>query len=160
MDGFLRWFFEFVSEILQGYATIFRGIAEGFVKIFNIKVYIDIFKSYSQQFGAVGWILSVLAIILIIAVHFIIALLIILAIRKYIRFRHSIVSNEDLLEEIALLQRQVMKMTKEKDEIMAMKVAQIGGGTGSNFSLADTDFENEDAENIQQAAGEEGIIIT
>ena len=57
--------------------------------------------------------------------------MIILAIRKYIRFRHSLVSNEDLLEEIAELQRKVMKMAKEKDEIMAMKVAQMGLPVGS-----------------------------
>jgi hypothetical protein len=54
---------------------------------------------------------------------------------KYIRFRHSIVSNEDLLEEIAALQRQVMKMAKEKDEIMAMKVAQMGLPTGTALAL-------------------------
>ena len=81
-------------------------------------------------------------------------------IRKYIRFRHSIVSNEDLLEEISVLQRDVMKMAKEKDRIMAMKVAQIGGGGGPALSLTSEEYETEDAENIQQAAGDEGIFIT
>lgn len=52
--------------------------------------------------------------------------MIVLAVRKYLRFRHSIVSNEDLIEEIADLQRKVVKMAKEKDDIMAMKVAQMG----------------------------------
>ena len=160
MDKFLRWFFEFISEMLQGFATIFRGIGEGFLKIFNISKYIEIFKSHSEGFSTAEWILSILAIILVIAVYLIIAFLIILVVRKYIRFRHSIVSNEDLLEEISVLQKQVIKMVKEKDEIMAMKVAQIGGGSSSGFSLSQTDFENEDAENISQAAGEEGIIIT
>ena len=88
-------------------------------------------------------------------------MLIIMAIRKYVRFRHSIVSNEDLLEEISVLQKRVMKMSKEKDEIMAMKVAQMGGGgMAPSINMMDTDFESEDAENIQQAAGEEGVFIT
>ena len=43
---------------------------------------------------------------------------------------------------------------------MAMKVAQIGGGGGPALSLTSEEFETEDAENIQQAAGEEGIFIT
>ena len=67
-----------------------------------------------------------LAIIVVVAIFVLIIFMIVLAVRKYIRFRHSIVSNEDLIEEISDLQRQVVKMTKEKDEIMAMKVAQLG----------------------------------
>ena len=105
MDGFLRWFFAFMSEMLQGYSMIFRGIGGGFLKVFNIKNYVEIFKQYSTGFGAGGWVLAILAIILVIAVHFLVIFLIILAIRKYIRFRHSIVSNEDLLEEIISLSR-------------------------------------------------------
>ena len=137
MNTFLKWFFVFISEMLKGFAMIFTGLWNGIKQIFNIKNYIEIFKTYSKDFGALGWILSVLAIILVAAVFFLIGLMIVLAVRKYIRFRHSIVSNEDLLEEIADLQRQVLKMTKEKDEIMAMKVAQMGLPTGTALSLAD-----------------------
>lgn len=160
MDGFLRWFFEFISELLKGYEIIIRGIGNGFVSVFNVQKYVNIFKIHSREFGTTDWILSVLAIVLVVLVHIFIAVLILLGIRKYIRFRHSLVSNEDLLEEITVLQKSVMKMAKEKDEIMAMKVAQIGGGTGSSFKLSETDLENENPEEIQQAAGEEGIIIT
>ena len=162
MNGFLKWFFAFMSSLLGGYAMIFSGIGNGVIKIFNIKNYIDIFKEYSRDFSAGSWILAILAILLVIAIHALLIFLIILLIRKYIRFRHSIVSNEDLLEEIAVLQRNVIKMTKEKDEIMAMKVAQIGGGmpAGNGMSFAGMDLDNADAENIQQAAGDDGVLIT
>ena len=115
---------------------IFKGIGNGFAKIFNIKSYIDIFKQYSSKFDAIGWILAILGIIIVVAIYVLIFLLIVFAIRKYIRFRHSIVSNEDLLEEISVLQRQVLKMTREKDEIMAMKVAQIGVPGSAALGLA------------------------
>jgi len=161
MNGFLKWFFAFMSEMLQGFAMMFRGIGNGFLKIFNIKVYIRLFKEYSPKFTAISWVLAIIAIILVVAVYFLILLLIIMGIRKYLRFRHSIVSNEDLLEEITVLQKRVMKMSKEKDEIMAMKVAQFGGGGNMVMSgLTTESLEGEAAENIQQAAGEEGIIIT
>lgn len=160
MDGFLRWFFEFISEMLRGYEIIFQGIGRGIIKIFNIKNYIKIFKSYSEGFSTAEWILSILAIVVVAAIYVLLLVLIIMVVRKYIRFRHSIVSNEDLLEEISVLQRNVMKMAKEKDEIMAMKVAQIGGGSGPALSLTSEEYETEDAENIQQAAGDEGIFIT
>ena len=115
MNGFLKWFFVFISEMLKGFGMIFGGLWKGLKQIFNIKNYISIFKTYSTDFGAGGWVLAILAIILVIAVYVLIALMIVFATRKYIRFRHSIVSNEDLLEEIADLQRKVLKMTKEKD---------------------------------------------
>lgn len=131
MNEFLKWFFAFISEMLKGYAEIVRGFGHGIKQIFNIKNYISIFKEHSQNFGALGWVLTVIALIVVAAIYVLLAMMIILGIRKYIRFRHSLVSNEDLLEEISELQRKVMKMAKEKDEIMAMKVSQMGLPTGS-----------------------------
>ena len=37
MNGFLKWFFAFMSEMLKGYAEIVRGIGSGIKQIFNIK---------------------------------------------------------------------------------------------------------------------------
>lgn len=164
MNSFLKWFFVFISEMLKGFAQIFSGLWNGLKQIFNIKNYISIFKTYSTDFGALGWILAVLAIIVVVAIYVLIVFIIIFAIRKYIRFRHSIVSNEDLLEEIAHLQRQVLKMTKEKDEIMAMKVAQMGIPTSGALSLADGTFGTglEGGEGAPEAQGvaEDGVVHT
>lgn len=135
MNNFLKWFFAFITELLGGFGKIFSGLWNGIRQIFNIPVYIDIFKEYSSNFGTAEWVLSIIAVILVIAVFALIIFVITLLIRKYLRFRHSIVSNEDLLEEIADLQRKVLLMTKEKDEIIAMKVAQMGLPVGSNLPL-------------------------
>ncbi|MBQ4465862.1 MAG: hypothetical protein II916_07865 [Oscillospiraceae bacterium] len=137
MEVFLKWFFAFMTEMLQGYMEIILGLWNGLKRIFNIPNYIAIFKEHSPNFGVGSWILSITAIVLVVAIYALLLFLIILAVRKYIRFRHSIVSNEDLLEEIAALQRQVMKMAKEKDEIMAMKVAQMGLPAGTPLTLTD-----------------------
>ena len=91
--------------MLKGYAEIVRGIGRGFKQIFNIKNYIDIFKSFSKDFSALSWILAVIAIIIVAAIYLLIVTMIVLAVRKYIRFRHSLVSNEDLLEEMGELLR-------------------------------------------------------
>ena len=109
MNGFLKWFFAFISEMLKGYASIVSGFGNGLKQIFNIKNYISIFKDYSENYSALSWVLSIVAIVIVIAIYVLIFMMIIMAIRKYLRFRHSIVSNEDLLEEISELQRKVMK---------------------------------------------------
>lgn len=156
MNGFLKWFFVFMSSMLAGFGQIFKGLWNGIKQIFNIKNYIRIFKTYSADFGALGWILSVLAIIVVVAIFVLIIFMIVLAVRKYIRFRHSIVSNEDLIEEISDLQRQVVKMTKEKDEIMAMKVAQLG--VYDNTALAEGETKLAEGEQMP-AQGEVQTIV-
>lgn len=134
MTGFLKWFFVFISEILKGFGTIFIGLWNGVKQIFNISGYVQIFKDYSADFGVVDWILAILAVIIVIAIFVLIILLIIMFARKYVRFRHSIVGDEDIIEELGNLQRQVLRLTLEKDEIMAMKVAQIGVAPGTSMA--------------------------
>lgn len=126
MNGFLKWFFVFISEILKGFGTMFKGIWEGLKQLVDIGGYVKIFKDYSSEFSTADWIFAVLSIMIVAAIFVLIIFLIIMLVRKYIRFRHSIVGTEDIIEELGVLQRQVIKLTREKDEIMAMKVAQIG----------------------------------
>ncbi len=164
MNGFLKFFFAFISEMLKGYTEIFRGLRDGFKQIFYIPHYVDIFKEHTRGMGALGMVLTILSVIIVIAIYVLILAIIIFAIRKYVRFRHSIVSNEDLLEEIAALQRQVMKMAKEKDEIMAMKVSQMGLGTSGALSFADGNMvpagEGGTAAEGQPGTIEDGVIQT
>ena len=100
MNDFLKWFFAFITAILQGFGEIFLGIGRGFKAIFDIPSFVRLFRSYSGSFGVTEWILAILAILIVAAVYVLVGFLIVLLIRKYVRFRHSIVSNEDLLEEI------------------------------------------------------------
>lgn len=160
MNGFLKWFFVFISEMLGGFGLIFKGLWNGIKQIFNIKEYIKIFKNYSTEFGVLGWILAVLAVVVVVAIFALIVFMIVLAVRKYLRFRHSIVSNEDLIEEIADLQHKVIKMTKEKDDIMAMKVAQMGlpNRTGEALALAGGAVYDENGE--PAVAGGEGAVTS
>ena len=160
MNGFLEWFFVFISEILKGFATIFTGLFEGIKQIFNFSEYIKIFKEYSESFGVLGWILAILAIIIVAAIFVLIIILIIMGIRKYIRFRHSIVSDEDVIEELGTLQRQVIKLTREKDEIMAMKVAQIGVPVGAASAAMIAGGAGYGAVQLPEGSVEDGIAAS
>ena len=109
MDGFLKWFFVFISEILKGFGYIFGGLWDGLKQIFNIKNYIDIFKAHSVDFRITDWILSILSIIIVAAIFVIIAAILILSFRKYLIFRHSIVSNENWGGNPAVITKKRMK---------------------------------------------------
>lgn len=124
MDGFLNWFFAFITTMLGGLMKIFTGIFEGVVQVFNLPNYITQFSSYSRSFTVLDWVTSIIAFIIVFLIWIVAILLIVLGIRKYIRFRQSIVGNEDLLEKLADMHRDVIRLTKEKEGIMALKLGQ------------------------------------
>ena len=128
MEGFLNWFFAFMTTMLEGIWMIIKNFFLGLVQIFNIPNYIKQFTIYKSDLNVLGWILAIFCFILTFAVWATLIFLLILLIRKYIRFRKTLVGNEDLLEEIADLHRDVIKLTAEKERIMAMKAAQVHCG--------------------------------
>lgn len=126
MDAFLKWFFAFMTAMLGGVWQIISNFFLGFVQIFNFPFYFNQIANYKADFGFIGWMLAVLSFILTYAIWGGLIFIIILLIRKYIRFRRTLVGNEDLLEEIADLHRDVLKLTQEKERILAMKVGAGG----------------------------------
>ena len=126
MDAFLGWFFEFMNYMLRGVIRFFVGIYEGIVQTFNIVKYIEIFRSYYQQFKFLDWFFAILAIILVIAVWLTIILLIILGIKRIINIRKNTVTQESIFEEITDLHREILRLNDEKDRILSLKISQAG----------------------------------
>ncbi len=126
MDLFVRFLYDFLSLFFGGLKKIFLGLFEGIKEMFNIPKYYEVVKNYSEDLTTKEWIMVVLAVLCLLIILGTIIFLIILGIKKYIRLRKSLVEQEELLEEVADLNRDVLKLTKEKDKIMAMKVSQLG----------------------------------
>jgi len=131
MNTFLRFFYEFISVFFDGLVTIGKGLA----KTVNIFDYAKILSSYRDNFSFIEWIFVGLSIILFVLIIGSVIVLLIFAIRKYIRLGKSKLNQEELLEEIAKLHDQVAKLMKEKDELMAMKVSQLGLKPGEEETL-------------------------
>lgn len=151
MDGFLSWFFDFMTTMLGG---VWRAISNFFVGLFqiiNFPVYISQLKRYAPGFGALDWILTVLAIILTYAFWAALVFLIVLLIRKYVRFRRSIVGDEDLLEEIADLHRDVLRLTREKEHILALQA-----GRGALDQIRLTELAEKASQDEATGASDEG----
>ncbi len=124
MKGYLDWFFSFMTVMLEGVWHIFSGLFSGIVQIFNVANYIDQFNDYKARFGVLDWVFAILSFVLVFAFWAVLIYMAVLLVRKYIRFRRSAVGNEDLLEEVADLHRNVLKLTKEKERILALKIGQ------------------------------------
>ena len=126
MDTYVRFLYEFLNAFFTGLKTIFWGFVNGIKQIFDIPAYIHLIKEYRNDFSVHEWILVSIAILAVALILILTVLLVALLLRKYIRFRTTLVEQESMLKEVADLNKRVEKMTKEREEIMAMKVSQLG----------------------------------
>ena len=126
MDTFIRFLFEFMSVFFGGLGKIFQGLVSGIGQMFDFTQYSYVVSRYHNDLNMGEWILVVIAIIILIVLLGLIVLLVFFGLRKFLRFRKSNVSQESLLEEIGNLQKEVVKLSDEKDKLLAMKVTQIG----------------------------------
>jgi len=126
MDFFVRFLFDFMSQFFSGLIRIFTNLGLGIKEMLDLKAYANIIKGYSSEISGTGWILVALVIIVFVALIAFSIFLIYLIFKKYFRIRKSLVEQETLLEEVADLNKAVLKLTQEKDKILAMKVSQLG----------------------------------
>ena len=126
MNTFIRFFYEFISIFFDGFISIFKGLFSGLGKMFNIPEYAKLISSYQGNFNTFEKVLVVLSIILLVVIVLVILLLLIMLIRKLIRRYDKDINKDSLLSEIADLNKEVARLMKERDEIMAMKVSQLG----------------------------------
>ncbi|MFA6778093.1 MAG: hypothetical protein WCR80_06650, partial [Bacilli bacterium] len=144
MNTFFRFLYEFLSVFFDGFADIFSGFGKGLFKMVNYKDYKTILESYQDSFSGLEWLFVGFAIALVVIIILSIILLIIFGIRKLIQIGRTKVNQDDLLDEINNLNNQVNKLMKEKNEIMAMKVSQLGLKPGEEISELDEDGDLED----------------
>ena len=142
MKTFLKYFYEILSQFFSGFISIFNGLIDGVGKIFNFKQYIKIARGYKGDFNISEWILFAISALILLVFIAMFVLLIIFIVRKVLKFRKTVVEQESMLEEIGELNRKVATLVQEKEEILAMKVSQLGlkpnesptieGATGPN----------------------------
>jgi len=149
MNTFLRFFYEFISIFFEGMETVFKGFYNGFVEMFNIGEYGSLINNYKGSFKGIEWFFVGLSILFLIFVLVLIIILIVLGIKKIIRNRK--INHDDLMEEIADLHEQVQKLMKEKDEIMAMKVSQLGLKPGESTEEEVVKQEETNEEDLENA---------
>lgn len=151
MDTYIRFLFEFMSVFFSGIGTILSGIGRGLIQIFNVVEYMNVINYYRKDFSAGEWVLVVVAVIVMLILIALIVLLIVFFVRKYLKFRKTLVEQESMLQEIAELNRQVANLVQEKEKILAMKVSQLGLKPGeeptietSNSGSSEQSEENKD----------------
>lgn len=126
MNTFLRFFYEFISIFIEGAKTFIQGIFNGVKQMLNIAEYSKVIGSYRESFNGIEKFFMYLSIFILLVVLVLVVVLIVLYIKKLLRHATNRMSREELLNEISNLNDKVRKLMKEKDELMALKVSQLG----------------------------------
>lgn len=147
-DNFFEYFF-------QDIVNIFRSFIDFIVSIFNFALRIEIIRSHADDFTPLEWALTILVNILLIA-------LIILAlygfyrlIKRIFRFGVSPKKYDELLKKVRSLQRDLIRANYEKDKLLAIRIAELGGdgsdlehlNVGNENGEEKLEENNDDAEN-------------
>ena len=126
METFIRFLYAFLSQIFLGLSSMLKGMVTGITQLFDMGSYQTILETYKGDFSGPEWVLVVIAIIFVLIIVAMVAALIYLLTRKYLKFRKQAINQDELLDEVAYLNGQVATLVKEKEEILAMKVSQLG----------------------------------
>ncbi|MEG0994789.1 MAG: hypothetical protein RSE91_02320 [Bacilli bacterium] len=150
MSTYIRFLYEFMSVFFRGIKILFNGLVDGFMQMFSFPKYFEIVKYYKEEFSLSEWLLVPIAIIVMIIMLGLIIAIAYFIIRKYIRFHKTVVEQEELLNEIGNLNKQVSQLVIEKEKILAMKVSQLGLKPGDESELIEEDKEKDiDDENVR-----------
>lgn len=148
MEAFLKFLYDVLRTFFLGlYHTVVNGFI-GFFEVINIKSYINAFDNYSSEFNSLGWVLAIFVIINLIAILLLIGFLVYLLVRKIIRIVKSSTNEEVLLDEVGKLNKEIFKLSKEKDRILELQTGGING-----YNLAETEeviggLENNEINNL------------
>ena len=147
METFTRFLYEFLSQFFSGIITILKGIGTGIGQIFDFKSYQMILDAYKNDLSMPEWILVGIAILCLVLLVGMVLLLIYLLIRKYLKFRKQAIKQDELMAEVATLNGQVASLVKEKEDILAMKVSQLGLKPGEDPTVEMEEEKEEQGEN-------------
>ena len=152
MGAFLDWFYAFITMIVDGIWQIVSGFFKGIVQIFNLGGYFQQISLYKDGFGVISWIFFVITVIIFLGILGCLVYLAYLGIRKIIRQRKAVVTNQDLLEEVAILHKNVVKLTKEKERILALKIGQTTVSVDDLNAIFNDEEEDEEGEKKNEVA--------
>ena len=138
MYTYVRFLYEFLDQLLGGVVRAVKDFFLGILQMFDVRAYANLIKHYSGDFSGGEWFMVVVAIIVTMVLLALVIGVVFFLIRKYIRFRKSLVEQESLLEELADLHKQVRILMKEKDELYAMKVSQLGLNPDEDATISET----------------------
>lgn len=158
MNAFFNYFYELMVWIGGRIWIVLAAIGKALVGLFNFRYYKELLDSYKDKFGVGGWVMAIIAHILIVIIIIMAIYLISRFIKRLLTFRLPIKENEELRDEMVRLQHEMLKLQYEKDKILAMQVSNLG--IEVDKKLLDGKEPPEDEQEGENKEGEEELFDT
>ena len=100
MSTYVRFLYEFLDQLFGGVVGALKDFFLGILQMFDIRAYSALIKNYSSDFSGGEWFMVILAILVTMVLLVLLILCVVFLVRKYIRFRKSLVEQESLLDSI------------------------------------------------------------
>ncbi len=122
-----RFFTDLAAFFYHGIVTPWGGSKSGWPNVgYNFKMYHEYLLAYSPEFGAGGWIMWVLFLILFVGVIGGIGYGLFWLIRRYVKFAKTELDKDELRRQVERLNYELYDMMKERDKILELKMKSMG----------------------------------
>ena len=150
-DHFFEYFF-------QDIVNIFRSFVDFIVSIFNFALRIEIIRSHADDFTPLEWGLTIIVNLLLIALILLAIFGLYKLIKRIFRFGVSPKKYDDLLKKVRSLQRDLIRANYEKDKLLAIHIAELGGD-GSELDHLNVGDKNENEEEETSETNEDYVNL-
>lgn len=156
MDNFLRYFYQDIGRVFRSFIDIIVAAFDFLNYLLNFPMRMEIIRTYEEDFGTADWILLMVANLVLIALIVLLIIGLVKLFRKVFRFKVSVKQYDEMAKQVRNLQRDLLRANYEKDKLLAMKVAELGGDSGMAKALLDeVNGEEETTDTPQEELPEE-----
>ncbi|MBE6592733.1 MAG: hypothetical protein E7642_01920 [Ruminococcaceae bacterium] len=121
MASYVQFLYGILRQFFGGFWKVISGFFGGLFELINVPDYLNVFSEYSEGFNVAAWILAILTVLVVIALLVAIIVFIIIFVKRRIQAHQKAKNQLALVDEVGKLNAQVIRLTKEKDRILAIK---------------------------------------
>ena len=127
MDNFLKYFFQDFGRVFRAFVEIFSSLFNFLNYLLNFPMRMEIIQSYEEDFTTMDWVLLLVANIALLVLLVVLLILLVKLVRRIFRFRIPVKEYENMAKQVNQLQRDLIRANYEKDKLLSMRVAELGG---------------------------------
>ena len=127
MDNFLKYFFQDFGRVFRSFMEIFSALFNFLNYLLNFPMRMEIIKAYEEEFTTTDWILLLLATIAMLVLWVVTMILLTKLLRRLFRFRIPVKEYDNMAKQVRNLQRDLIRANYEKDKLLNMRIAELGG---------------------------------
>ena len=106
---------------------IFSSLFNFLNYLLNFPMRMEIIQSYEEDFTTMDWVLLLVANIALLVLLVVLLILLVKLVRRIFRFRIPVKEYENMAKQVNQLQRDLIRANYEKDKLLSMRVAELGG---------------------------------